>query len=130
MTLGNLGLVAFVQGEFDQARTLQLEALTLGRRLSNRPWLARGVVNFALIAAATNAPERAAKLFGAAEVMREQFNQQLPPNDRDFNARYIADVTASLGSERFSAAWAVGRAMSLDEAIDFALAPYCHESVP
>jgi predicted ATPase/transcriptional regulator with XRE-family HTH domain len=121
MTLGNLGLVAFVQGDYERALTLQQEALTLGRQLTNKPWLARGIEHFALIAAATNAPERAARLFGAASALREQFNATLPPNDREFNARYIAEATALLGSEGFSAAWAEGQLMSWDEAIAYAL---------
>jgi predicted ATPase/DNA-binding XRE family transcriptional regulator len=121
MTLGNLGLVAFVQGDYEQALALQHEALTLGRKLTNKPWLARGIEHFALIAAATNASERAARLFGAAAALREQFNASLPPNDREFNARYIAEATAQLGPERFAAAWAEGQAMSSDEAIDYAL---------
>jgi predicted ATPase/transcriptional regulator with XRE-family HTH domain len=121
MTLGNLGLVAFVQGDYERALTLQQEALALGRKVTNKPWLARGIEHFALIAAATNAPERAARLFGAAAVLREQFNATLPPNDREFNARYIAEATALLGPEGFSAAWAEGQMMSSDEAIAYAL---------
>ncbi|MCC2628531.1 MAG: hypothetical protein K0S14_2181 [Thermomicrobiales bacterium] len=121
MTLGNLGLVAFVQGNYERALALQHEALTLGRQLTNKPWLARGIEHFALIAAATGASERAAHLFGAAAALREQFNASLPPNDREFNARYIAEATALLGSEAFAAAWAKGQAMSSDEAIAYAL---------
>jgi predicted ATPase/DNA-binding XRE family transcriptional regulator len=121
MTLGNLGLVAFVQGDYERALALQHEALTLGRQLTNKPWLARGIEHFALIAAATNKLERAARLFGAASALREQFNASLPPNDRKFNSRYIADATAQLGSEGFAAAWAEGQAMSSDEAIAYAL---------
>ena len=121
MTLGNLGLVAFVQGDYDRALALQREALTLGRHLTNKPWLARGIEHFALIAAATGAARRAAQLFGAAAALRAQFNATLPPNDREFNARYIAEATALLGSEEFAAAWAKGQAMSVDEAIAYAL---------
>ena len=121
MTLGNLGLVAFVQGDYEQALALQHEALTLWRQVTNKPWLARGIEHFALIAAATKASERAARLFGAAAALREQFNASLPPNDREFNARYIAEATAVLGPERFAAAWAEGQAMSSEEAIAYAL---------
>jgi hypothetical protein len=113
--------VAFVQGDYERALTLQQEALALGRKVTNKPWLARGIEHFALIAAATNAPERAARLFGAAAALREQFNATLPPNDREFNARYIAEATALLGREGFSAAWAEGQMLSADDAIAYAL---------
>ena len=121
MTLGNLGLVAFVQGDYERALALHEESLALGRRLSNKPWLARGIEHFALIAAATHEPTRAARLFGAAAALRAEFGATLPPNDREFNARYIAEVTARLGDSAFSAAWAEGQLMSADEAIAYAL---------
>jgi predicted ATPase/DNA-binding XRE family transcriptional regulator len=121
MTLGNLGLVAFVQGDYEKALALQQEALTLGRQLTNKPWLARGIEHFAHIAAATNEPKRAARLFGAAAALRAEFGATLPPNDREFNARYIAESTAQVGDDVFSAAWAEGEHMSSDEAIAYAL---------
>jgi predicted ATPase/DNA-binding XRE family transcriptional regulator len=121
MTLGNLGLVAFVQGDYGRALALQHEALTLGRQLTNKPWLARGIEHFALIAAATNEPKRAARLFGGAAALRAELGATLPPNDREFNARYIAESTAQLGDDVFSAAWAEGERMSSDEAIAYAL---------
>ena len=121
MTLGNLGLVAFVQGDYERALAIQHEALTLGRRLTNKPWLARAIEHFALIAAATNEPNRAARLFGAAASLRAEFGAALPPNDREFNARYIAEATAQLGDNAFSAAWGDGELMSPDEAIAYAL---------
>jgi predicted ATPase/DNA-binding XRE family transcriptional regulator len=121
MTLGNLGLVAFVQSDYARALALHHEALTLGRRLSNKPWLARAIEHFALIAAATNEPKRAARLFGAAAALRAEFGATLPPNDREFNARYIAGATTQLGDDAFSAAWEDGMLMSSDEAIAYAL---------
>jgi tetratricopeptide (TPR) repeat protein len=121
MTLGNLGLVAFVQGDYERALALQDEALTLGRRLSNKPWLARAIEHFALIAAATIEPKRVARLFGAAAALREQFGASLPPNDREFNERFIAVAREQLDADAFAAAWASDEAMSADEAIDFAL---------
>lgn len=121
MTLGNLGLVAFVQGDYERATELQEEALALGRQSSNKPWLARGIEHFALIAAATREPERAARLFGAAAASRAQFGATLPPNDREFNERYIAEASDQLGAAAFAATWAAGEAMSPDEAIAYAL---------
>ena len=90
MTLGNLGLVAFAEGEFERALAFQKEALGNWRSLHNKPWLARGVEHFALIAAATGDAERAARLFGAAAALRQAFGAAQPPNDREFNERYIA----------------------------------------
>jgi tetratricopeptide (TPR) repeat protein len=130
LTLGNLGLVAFVQGDYERALALQEESLTLGRRSTNKPWLARSLENFALIAAATRETERAARLFGAAEALRSRFGATLPPNDREFNERYIAEVRDHLGAEAFTAAWAAGEELAAEDAIDVALARKLQERAP
>jgi tetratricopeptide (TPR) repeat protein len=122
MTLGNLGLLAFAQGDYARARALQEDALALWPFITNKPWLARGVEHFALIAAATNEPERAARLFGAAAGLRARLGSTLPPNDQEFNERYIAQAQEQISADVFAAAWAEGEAMALEEAIDYALA--------
>jgi predicted ATPase/transcriptional regulator with XRE-family HTH domain/Tfp pilus assembly protein PilF len=121
ITLGNMGLVAFAQGDYARALELQREALTLGRQLSNKPWLARSLANFAQIAAATDEPERAARLFAAAEATRTAFGATIPPNDQELNDRSIALARGQLGEQAFAEAWRAGEAMTLEEAIGDAL---------
>ena len=67
-------------------------------------------------------PERAARLFGAADVLRESVGVPLPANERADHERYVDAVRAALGDESFAAAWDAGRALRLDEAIAEALA--------
>lgn len=62
-------------------------------------------------------PERAARLFGAVEVLREVIGAPLQPSEQAEYERNRAAVCATLGHEAFSAAWAAGRKMSLEEAI-------------
>jgi predicted ATPase/DNA-binding XRE family transcriptional regulator len=121
MTLGNLALVALAQGESAKALTLQREALSVGRHLSNRPWLARGIEHFALIAAATGDGDRAARLFGAADAIRQRFGAAIAPNDREINDQYMAMARREIGDDDFAAGWAAGEAMALEEAIAYAL---------
>lgn len=121
MTLGNLGLVKTAQGDFAGALSMQVESLATGGRSTNKTWLARCLENFAVIAAATRQPERAACCFGAAAALRAEIGSALPPNDRTVNERYAADARAQLGEQPFAAAWAAGGAMSREQMIDFAL---------
>ncbi len=65
--------------------------------------------------------ERAARLWGAAEALREVIGSPRPPNEREEYERGLATVREALGEEVFSAAWAEGRAMSLEQAIEYAL---------
>lgn len=121
MILGNLGLVAFAQEDFTRALAIQKQALANWPLVSNKPWLARAVEHFALIAAATCQPARAARLFGAAAGLRAAFGASQPPNDRALNEQYIAIARASSGADAFAACWAEGEQLSLEAAIAFAL---------
>jgi hypothetical protein len=80
-------------------------------------WNVWGLADVAL---AEGRPRRAAQLLAAARLIVE--NQQTHPVDRDDYERDVALARAQLGEEAFTAAWAEGQAMSLEQAIAFALA--------
>jgi hypothetical protein len=59
------------------------------------------------------------RLFGAAERQREAHRIALAPVDRrDYDS--VAHVQAGLGETAFNGAWAAGRAMSLEDAVQYA----------
>ena len=62
-----------------------------------------------------------ATLFGAAEKLLEAIGTHLDGMDRAEADRDIAVTRRRLGNEAFESAWAAGRAMSLENAIAFAL---------
>jgi hypothetical protein len=72
------------------------------------------------MAAPSSAPSR---VFGAAEALREAQGRPLPPVERADYEREVGAVRAVLGEEAFAAAWAAGRAMTLEQVILFALEP-------
>jgi hypothetical protein len=76
----------------------------------------------AALAVALAQPERAARLFGAAEALREAMGTPLPPAERGAHDRSVAAVRATMGDAAFAVAWAAGRVMSLEEAVALALA--------
>ena len=91
-----------------------------------RPWMDVDQAPTALegLAAAAEAhgqTERAARLFGAAEAWREVAGTPLSPVQRAGYEREVAAVRAQLDAARFAAAWAQGRAMSLEQAIAYAV---------
>ena len=65
---------------------------------------------------------RAARLFGAAEGMREAMGMviQVPPN-RVLYEEQVAVARANLPAPIFDALWVEGRAMTLEQAIAYAL---------
>jgi len=67
--------------------------------------------------------ERAARLLGATEAVREaiQIGLSAAYPDRIEYDRYVAAVRAQLDEAVFAAAWAEGRALTLEQAIEYAL---------
>jgi predicted ATPase/class 3 adenylate cyclase len=61
-------------------------------------------------------PERAARLFGASDAMREAVGSVLYAADPSLLDRSVFEVREQLGEEAFAAAWEEGRAMSLEQA--------------
>lgn len=70
----------------------------------------------AAIAVAQNNPERGACLFGAAESMRERMHTPMPPVALEECGSYAAAVRVS-----FEDSWNKGRAMTMEQAIEYAL---------
>jgi predicted ATPase/class 3 adenylate cyclase len=119
--LGSLGSVARDQGDDAAARVLFTESLALHRELGHRLGIVKDLEGLAALAVAQAQPERAARLLGAAEALREVIGAPLPPADRAGHDRSVPAVRTALGEQAFATAWAEGRAMSLDEAVAFAL---------
>lgn len=67
-----------------------------------------------------NSPDRAARLFGAAEAIRESVGAREPRSDQAAYDRSVSSLRGSLGEDGFATSWDEGRAMSPEEAIAFA----------
>jgi hypothetical protein len=119
---GALGRVAYEQGDDAQARSLQEEGLILVRELGNKQGIAESLESFAHPAARGRAWERAARLWGAAAALRDAISIPVEPNRREVWERDLGAARAALGEEAFAAAWAQGGAMTLEQAIAYALA--------
>jgi hypothetical protein len=113
--------VARSQGNYEGARALYEESLGIFRPTGEQRGIAAVLEGLAGIAAAADQAERAARLFGAAAALRAAIATPLAPGERADYDRYVAATHAALGEEAFAAAWAAGRALSVDQAITFAL---------
>jgi len=65
--------------------------------------------------------ERAARLFGAADKLLEGTPAVLTVEDRTMYEQSLAAARSMLDEEMFASAWAEGRAMTLEQAIAYAL---------
>jgi hypothetical protein len=64
--------------------------------------------------------ELAVHLFGATENFYDQFRFLMSPLERNHHEYNINAARTALGEEAFSAAWAAGKSMSMDGAIQLA----------
>jgi len=77
------------------------------------------------VAAGLHQPERAAELYGAAQARLMTAPDRTPPLDRVEFERHLQLAREQLGEERFHAMHIEGCAMSMEQAIDVALAQMC-----
>jgi tetratricopeptide (TPR) repeat protein len=117
-TLGN---VAFHQGHHERAMTLFKESLVLRRELGNKVGVAECMERLGGVAGEGGHPGRAGRLFGAAEALRESIGAPVPPVDRADYERNVAAARAGLSESAFASAWAEGRAMTVEQAVEYAL---------
>lgn len=139
ISLNNLGYATLHQGDPQRAATHQADCLRLARDAGDPRGIAYGIEGLAAASAmlhpnpqsaAVAGAERAARLFGAAEALRARVDIPLPPVDSALNDRSIATARAVLTDAVFDAAWAAGRLLSREAAIDEALAVADTEDVP
>jgi hypothetical protein len=66
--------------------------------------------------------EQAGRLFGATETLRAALGLRREAVEQAHHDQRVAATRAALAKESFDAAWAEGRAMTLEQAIEYALA--------
>ena len=128
--LCNLGWAALLRGDPERATTLYAESLELKRELGEKPLLVKLTValpetldGLACVAVAKGETERAVRLFGATQALHEQVRDHLTLA-REYAALrelYLAATRSQLSEEAWEAAFAEGRAMGFEEAVEYAL---------
>jgi predicted ATPase/class 3 adenylate cyclase len=114
-----LAFLAHAQSEYSQADELYRKSLTrLQGSKSDFPYALEGLAS---AAAMHGRARRAVTLFGAAAALREAFGTPPPPINQADNERGIATARAQLDEATFNAAWIAGRAMTLEQAVAYAL---------
>jgi non-specific serine/threonine protein kinase len=116
-----LGRVARAQGDVAPAAAHFTESLALCRAVENARDMAFCLEGLAGLNAVGGHPERATRLVGAAEALREVIGTPLPLVLRADYERDVTAARAQLDTATFAAAWAAGRALTLEEAIAEAL---------
>ena len=121
--LSPLGRVLCALGDVAAARALLMEDAVRLKAMGSLGLMAwQALDNLACLAAAEGEPARALRLCGAAEVLRDQADMRLPPSDLAQLERLLAPARRALSEDDQAAALAAGRAMTLEQAVAYALA--------
>jgi hypothetical protein len=94
-------------GNLLQAKSIYQETIKDWQVLGNRSAIAHQLECFGILAITEQQPQRAIKLFGAAEALRERIQSPM--------------IDIELIETEFNALWAEGRLMTMEQAIQLAL---------
>jgi predicted ATPase/class 3 adenylate cyclase len=123
MVKSELAHIERYEGHYAAAKAMYRETITEWQRIGHRAAVAHQLECFASLAMQDEQPERAARLFGAAEALRERIGIEMTIPEHEEYERTISVLRSGMDPSTFAAAWAEGRALGMDQAIDFAVSP-------
>ncbi len=121
ITLTMLGGSLLQQRDYVRAAPMIREGLAGHWAVGDLGFLAFGLVGMAAVFLAEEQPEKAARMLGAMEALREALGAPLAPANREEYERLERAVRRVLGAGEFDAALAAGRALLPGDAIALAL---------
>ena len=111
-----------MRGDHAQSIALLRESLSFALRLHDTQIAAYCLEGLAGASAMLGEGLRAARLFGAAEELRERTGSVIGlASLRELRERHLAALDAQLDADELAAKWAEGRAMPSEEAVAYAL---------
>ena len=122
ISLDYLGMATLLQGDYKRATEYFRESLSVCKEVKNTWVPVQCLEGLGGAAYAQQHYEKAARLFGAAEVLRATLGWRPYPSDQAYYNECAASTRGALGDAVFAATWAEGRAMTLEQAIEHALA--------
>jgi tetratricopeptide (TPR) repeat protein len=120
-SLVGLGTVASREGRRDEAAALLRESLEYAEALVDKELAIWCLGELAALAVSGGEAERAARLLGAIETLREETGHAATPEERRVDEQTRSALATELGEEHFAAALLIGREMTFEQTVAFAL---------
>jgi hypothetical protein len=108
-------------GNLAQAKSIYQETIRAWQVLGNRSALAHQLECFGFLAIRAETPQRAIKLFAAAEALRERIDSPRTDQEQIEYDQAAAQLHARMNETEFNTLRAAGRLMTVEEAVAFAL---------
>ncbi|MCI0397102.1 MAG: tetratricopeptide repeat protein [Chloroflexi bacterium] len=119
--LANLGGIAALQKEYGRAVALHRESLALRQSVNDQMGIMLSLGFMAELAAIQGYSRRAALLYAASETLRQSIGASRTPATQDEYEQNLATARRHLSEADFAAAWEEGKAMSVPQAVTYAL---------
>ena len=117
-----LGDLARDQGKLNDAHEAYRKSIRVSARYRDLRLLTHAISGLAVTVAMQGQANRAARLFGTATMFREQVGSAVSAWDHVAYARGVDLARTRLSNEEFESAWSAGAALSVEQAVDEALA--------
>ena len=120
-SIAALGTVASREGRRDDAEAFLREGLEYAGAMVDKELAIWCAGELAALAVDAGDAERAARLLGAIETLREETGHAAQPEERRIDEQTRSAVASELGEERFAAAVLIGREMTFEQTVVYAL---------
>jgi predicted ATPase/DNA-binding winged helix-turn-helix (wHTH) protein len=120
-SFADLGYLELREGRFDAARDAFSESLGIFGHLQHRRGIARVLEGYATLAVTGGDGARAIRLAAAASRIRKQIDATLPRDEQAYVEETVISAKALLSVSLSEGAWAEGTAMSLEDAVTYAV---------
>ncbi|HSG44892.1 MAG TPA: adenylate/guanylate cyclase domain-containing protein [Anaerolineales bacterium] len=108
------------EGNYQEAISAYQETIREWRRMGHRAAVAHQLECIAFIFKSFEQIEKAIRVLGMAEALREKINIHMTVEERAEYDKEVADMKANFDEKEFKSLWADGRSMSMDKAIALA----------
>jgi predicted ATPase len=117
----NLALSLYHLRRYEEAVIAAKEAMALAHETENLLSLPDAFTLLGALAGRQGTPDIGARLVGAGELVRDRVGDDLAGAERDLVETTAAELVSMLGERQYADAIAEGQAMSLDDAVEYAL---------
>ncbi len=113
-----MGLIERSEGNYDRARRLFGESLSIALQEENQQGIANCLGAMAGLAALSNQPSHATRLFARAEKIRQAIGARMGTGDQQEYDYYLSVLHSQLDQESFDLAWSQGINLPIELLID------------
>ncbi len=121
VALGIWAWIAVLQHDWDSAFARLKESAAVRAEIGDKGGLVWCLEKLAQVALGKEDVEKAVEIFSAAESIRAAVASTMEPFDQSEYERNIVLLHENMGEEEFKKAWDQGRAMTLEQAVAYAL---------